>query len=271
MNPISLKQLYKRLRSTIRNYMDDREIYESAIIGIKKYNSIFNTYPDTVIDIGAHIGSVSFYALEHNASNVIAIEADLNNFTQLFKNLFSCKLKKGQVLCCLNRAFDSTTNKYKPLYICVFGNTGQRSIAYNADLLTKGIAQVVQTINLKDIFKENIRDHVIVDYLKIDIEGGEYAALPLTNETEKYLKRVKFIDIEFHPIPKEKNKYFNYEKFMKNFKGAITHTNIIEAYIEFLDKCGFKRDDRISTYSCADEFKNGYKLCVPNQFMMERA
>ena len=246
--------LFKELYRTYQDYRDDKWIFNQAIGGIKEYKKRFNKYPKTVIDIGAHRGGFSMYALNKGAK-VLAIEASAQNYIKLSSNLSKYDPKQYKII---NKAIAANNGTIRKLYIFEKGNSGQRSIAFNnkQKILKRCLTQYVLTIDLNHIFRDNfIKNKLFIDYLKIDIEGSEYEALPISDTTKKLLQYIKFLDIEFHPML---SPFFNKEKM--NLPFIDRKRNIVEQYIEFFIDCGF----RVNDYKSDNEYKDGFKLCTYN-------
>lgn len=255
--------LFNYLKKAYNEYADYRFISKDAVKGIKKYKKIMGKYPKTIIDIGAHKGSVTLFGLKHGAKGVLAIEAFITNFAELRKNLSEIKLKYGQAFECINVALAGEKDKIREFYIFEKGNTGQRSMVFNnkEKIIKKCIISYVKTIDIHQIFNHDLFKTTfkavprrIIDYFKIDIEGGEYEAIPLDNKTREYFSRVRFLDIEFHPI---KPPFFSTEEAIKDIPYIDKEINITKQYIEFFNSCGFESELK--------NYENGYKLCTYNK------
>lgn len=249
--------LFKELYRTYDEYKEDKWIFNQAISGLIEYKICFGKYPKTVIDIGAHRGGFTMYALDKSAK-VLGIEASVNNYSKLTINLSKYDPNKYDIL---NRALAANNATIRKFYIFDRGNSGQRSLAFNnrQKILKRCSSQYVLTIDFQHILEHKFfKEEIIIDYLKIDIEGGEYEGIPLSNETKKFLQKVKFIDIEFHPLL---SPFFDKEKI--NLPFVNKKRNIVEQYIEFLIDCGF----RVTDYKSDNEYKDGFKLCTYNHNM----
>jgi FkbM family methyltransferase len=255
--------LFKYLKKAHNDYDDYRFIAKNAVKGIKKYRRILKHYPYTIIDVGAHKGSVSLYGLKHGAKDVLAIEAFITNFMELRENLSKIKLKKDQKYELMGVALAGERDQIRKFYIYEKGNTGQRSLVFNnkEKILKKCVTHYVKTVDIHQLFNHKIFEtgfkHMpfrIIDYLKVDIEGSEYEAFPLTEETKKYFQRVRFLDIEFHPI---KPPFFSTEEAIAHIEHINKNENITRQYIRFFNSCGFKSELK--------NYQNGYKLCTFNR------
>jgi FkbM family methyltransferase len=122
----------------------------------------------TVIDIGAHVGyyAVLFSKLTGDKGKVYAFEADADNFILLEKNV-----GRRQNVCLINQAVsnqDGFIDFYK-----IQSNTGCHSLIAPSKSQTEKISVPTTTI---DSFIEKNK-LAKIDFIKIDIEGGEYLAL----------------------------------------------------------------------------------------------
>jgi len=145
---------------------------------------------DTVVDIGAHIGTFSVLAAT-SASNVrvFSYEPDPTNFDFLTQNIRLNNLRN-----------------VKAFPLAVAGNRGSTKLftapADDAHS-TVGLAGVsvssryvdVRCITLEDVIHEVGR----CDFLKINCEGAEYEILMKT--PEKSLRAIRKMSIDCHPIP----------------------------------------------------------------------
>ncbi len=176
-------------------------IQNNAKEGIDRFYDLFHRYPRSVIDIGAHVGGCACYAIEKGAKNVIAIEADKENFLEMVARQRKNSVENIKFIPLYN-AFSSTCHKDINLIIPEKSNSGQRSICYSPDApaLTSGYKiNTVETINLdKLLLYIEMLNIDMIDYLKVDIEGAEFKALPMSDKTKKFFSTVNYIDIELH-------------------------------------------------------------------------
>ena len=136
----------------------------------------------TVLDIGAHIGAFSRFAIENGAKKVIAIEPQKDNYAMLFKNKITDKM------ICLNHAVIEDDSKTKTLYVNRKPNKGMNSLIRVEDY----DKEIVQCINFSELL-ERYKPTVI----KIDIEGYEYNLFDHEKKLPEYIKQLA---IEFHFI-----------------------------------------------------------------------
>src|SRR4030043_2166619 len=105
-------------------------IQNNAKEGIDRFYDLFHRYPKSVIDIGAHVGGCACNAIEKGARNVIAIEADKENFLELLLKENHLEDHDCKFIPLFN-AFSNTCHKDINLIIPEQSNSGQRSICYD--------------------------------------------------------------------------------------------------------------------------------------------
>lgn len=158
----------------------DKEIWHS-IVTHNEYN-ITDNWNGTVIDIGGHIGSFSYFMLQHKqAHKAIVVEPDPDNFRVLSYNL--------QQFISSNKAIAINAGIGPPetKLICagnIPDNTGGINYIPNPD-------GIIDTIPLDSLI-ELAGDTPIL--LKLDCEGCEYDAL----ENCKLLNKISAMIGEFH-------------------------------------------------------------------------
>lgn len=171
----------------------DAETFELIVEG-NDYNLPARFNPDDiVIDIGAHIGSFSYAALDRGAGKIYAYEAHRENHFIAAKNL----ARFGARVSCRHQAVWRSDQPLQRLYtddLAGIKNTGGVSVLYNDE------GESVETISLDqilftatDAFQRPIR------LLKIDCEGSEYPIL----FTSTHLHVVEEICGEYHDVAPE--------------------------------------------------------------------
>jgi len=223
----------------------NRDILVNACFGFDQYKKDFGRIPYSVIDIGAHIGGLTLRAMEQDVPYILAIEADGENYNYLAENVKRQTKRigyKGYVEY-LHKAFCNTSGDIVELIVpCDYGgNSGQRSLYYSKtamNIYKSYTIKHVKTINIDDII-EKIESYGVytIDFFKCDIEGAEFAAMPMHNRTKEFLSHVKYMDIELHPWIN--TDYYNPDLFFDIHKEFDKDKRIIGQYIEFLRDCGF--------------------------------
>ena len=167
---------------------------------------------DTVIDIGAHIGRYTIVSskLVGKTGKVVAIEADLNTFQLLKRNV----------------ALNNLTNVL-PLNIAVFSTKTRiklyeqsASAKYNSLILTRA----KQTEKYAEINADTL-DSILelneinqVNWIKIDVEGAEFEVLKGATKTLSH-ENISLL-IEIHNID-DSNHYDNIVDFLKHYSYEI--------------------------------------------------
>lgn len=118
---------------------------------------------DTIIDVGAHIGSFSIFAARRaREGRVYSFEPDPDNYEQLKKNVIANNLKN--ITTTRKAVFNSSGTSY--LY-------KDKNNSAEHGLYRKNTQRIeISTISIEDIFKQNNIDKC--DLLKLDCEGTEY-------------------------------------------------------------------------------------------------
>lgn len=143
-----------------------------------------------VVDVGAHIGSFSLYAVsKRKARRVVSYEPCPDNFEMLKMNVESNNL--NEVISPVPKAV-AGKHEFRTLYLSEF--SGSHS-------LFSGVGKAIQVecVTLKEVLDDNGIDHV--DFLKLDCEGAEYEILQTIDEST--LNRINMVGMEFHGHPRE--------------------------------------------------------------------
>lgn len=157
---------------------------------------------DFVLDLGGNIGVFAHRAETRGASKVISFEPLTPTFDCLNQN-------KGLKTVIYKNAVSSkngfTTFKIHTDFTHIGGGT-----SHNQDLLLGDkeeiYSEVVFNVNINDIFDSYNKK---IDFMKIDIEGGEVDVL--TNITDDNLLSLRCLSAEFHKT------YNEFEIFQQNF------------------------------------------------------
>lgn len=180
---------------------------------------------DTVIDIGAHVGSLSLFMAKLGVDRILAIEPIKENIEMLRSNIEANQLEDRITI--LPIAVDSTSGD---IFLAreTFDTSGQYS-KYNSSGIVR---EKCESKSFTDILKSFSH----VDYLKIDIEGAEFEILPPLPEIATLLERVRFLDLDIHD-PTNPD-YFRLE-WPFEFKYYSNRETATRELIEFLMNCGF--------------------------------
>ena len=145
-----------------------------------------------VIDIGAHIGTVTLRCAVERGCQVYAYEPSGESFALLVENVGLNGLEDR--VSCFNQAIGG---RYETRDFYVEETHGSTSLYLGdnpdfADLHLK--VERVQCTTLKRIFEDNGIEHC--DVLKMDCEEAEREVF--TEEAEPYFKRVDYLMLEWH-------------------------------------------------------------------------
>ncbi len=133
-----------------------------------------------IIDCGANMGlSVLFFAKNYPGSTIIAFEPEPPIYDVLEKNITSYKL---QNVTAVKKAVWNSETTLEFYTDKGMGGSVENSFSNQAPVL-------VETVRLKDYLDKP------VDFLKMDIEGSEYAVLV---DCKDELKNIQNIFIEYH-------------------------------------------------------------------------
>jgi FkbM family methyltransferase len=151
---------------------------------------------DCIIDVGAHVGTFALAAADRGAKLVIAIEPDPQNYLKLCQNITGNRL--NHIIVPLPLA--ATVRGWQDVILRRAGvNSGQRSVAF------KDTFPGVHVRSL-DFWNFSWNSGHRIDYLKIDIEGGEWELLS-DQRARSILSYVGYVNIEGHPLDNER--FFN--------------------------------------------------------------
>ncbi len=175
---------------TFRPYTDDEVIFQSVYVRNEYQLPDTLQTEDIILDIGMHIGSFCYAALQRGSHHVYGFEAEADNYTCAVNNLQMF----GERIHLYHKAVWRSDRKMDTLYFTASldqANTGGGNVVW-AD---KG--QAVEVVAFDDIINqvtENGKKRVKL--VKIDCEGSEYPIL-LTART---LHLVDAICGEFHEM-----------------------------------------------------------------------
>ncbi len=141
--------------------------WEQAVQKVYDHPSVHVNDGDIVIDCGAHIGGFTRTALLAGARLVVAVEPEKSN-TLAFRRNFAEALKNGRVILVEKGVWDK--KGILPLHLSNTGDSHSVSIPQNS-----GRDQVIELTTIDSLSTELKLPRV--DFIKIDIEGGERNAL----------------------------------------------------------------------------------------------
>jgi FkbM family methyltransferase len=143
-----------------------------------------------VVDMGANIGyyTLLFARLVGEKGKVYAFEPDKDNFAILKKNV-QINGYKNVVL--VNKAVSDKTGKTK-LYISADNNADHR--IYSSDEKRKYVT--IETVKIDEYFKDS---KIKINFIKLDIQGAEWAALNGMQQLIKRSRKIKLVT-EYSPI-----------------------------------------------------------------------
>ncbi len=191
----------------VRAYSSDISCLQSITME-NEYFPYFNVMPgDTVIDIGANIGSFSVsVAYREPSAKIYAIEPVKNNYNLLCQNI---ELNHLTNVSPINVAI---SDKREELTIYHgLGSWFASGSFYKVDATDPHSSEEVSCITLEDIFIENEIGNC--DFLKMDCEGAEYKIL--FSLSDELLRKIKKIAIEFHNFESD-NKQHDIVKFLES-------------------------------------------------------
>lgn len=210
---------------------------------------------NVVVDVGAHIGSLSIATALQGAKHVFAVEPSYSNY-QLLKKFI---------------VFNGVEDVVTPIMVAVSnksgvdilrggGTPGQKSLVYDADKFSSPV-EAVPTVTLEGLVSTilELTGSDVIDYLKIDVEGAEFKIL-FREECLKVFPQIKFLDIDVHS-PTNLNFYSSHvidDLIERGFVFALETAS--SDLVEFLVEHGFtlvKSDTIDGGRSGNFHFRNG--------------
>ena len=167
----------------------------------------FKSVPDfnpltanTIIDVGAHLGSFSLKAVTLNPlMKVVAIEASSDNFRLLKQNIEINHLE--QTIKALNIALSDKTGE-EVLYM------SNESWGHSTTRENSSKPETVEALTLEDLFLRNQIESC--DLIKFNCEGSEFKILLST--PQELFKKVKMMIVLFHEdLEEQYNRYDLYK------------------------------------------------------------
>jgi FkbM family methyltransferase len=151
--------------------------------------------PKVIIDLGANVGyTLSHFAHLYPNARIIGLELDRDNFAMAQQNIGWCAHRVALI----NAAIWSSDGIVK------FSGPGEDAFHVDAALSAaqapRSAERTARSISMPSLLAQHGID--FVDYIKMDIEGGE--AELLLNADCSWLKRVGSMKIELHHVPYDK-------------------------------------------------------------------
>jgi len=194
-----------------QNFINQR--WES--INFKIYKKYIN-FKTNYYDVGAWIGPTFFIAASLSPKKIYSFEPDIKAFRELKKNiLYNKKNLKKIIINTYNKAA-YTKNCNKKLYIPI-GQDGNSISSLVKKKIIKYSVHNIKCLNFFDFLNnKNLNSN---DFIKIDIEGGEYELIPFVG---KIIRKTKpNIYLSLHPFLLNGffNKIINNNKLLSSLRG----------------------------------------------------
>ena len=184
----------------------------------------FKGRKDVFVDIGASMGCVSLCAAVTGFKKVFAYEPNPASFSCLKTNI----RQNGYEKIVYAFPYGITSSSLSSMELCQGGeHAGQVGFYYkNKDNKS--------TFNTKTKrFVDVLKDAGAIDFLKVDIEAGEFDIFRRSEEVRNALNNVGAIDIELHAPT-------NHEYFDETLKfETYNNEDACHELIQFLINCGF--------------------------------
>ena len=146
-------------------------------------------YPgDVVIDVGAHIGTVSIPIATKVGANghVYAFEANPNTYELLQRNIEINNL--GQCISAYNCVVTDRTGRY------IFTHKEKNTGASFLTLVRNGEGQKNNCVSL-DMWFDTVSRHERIDFMKIDVEGMELSVIQCAKSIIRRSMPVLYVEI----------------------------------------------------------------------------
>lgn len=172
-----------------REFMYDRNPYREIF-----FEEIYKTnYKDAfVLDIGAHKGYFTIYALLNGATKVYSFEPSNFNFQFLEKNV---RLNNFAAKTTLVNAAVAKESGLRDFFI-MQSSASHSLLARHDRRIIKKVRVLAVSIN--KVFANVAKEGQKIIF-KLDVEGGEYEILPAI--TDEYLPLINKFFVEYHDIP----------------------------------------------------------------------
>ena len=164
-----------------------------------KYGKLEIKPGDTVIDLGANIGSFTVLAGIKGAKKIVAVEPHPDTIELLKKNIETNSSFFTEPVTLFEGAVMGNGESKAPLYICNDPcGSGSHTLSLDVTDNPEGFKHIeVKVTSLDELIKNTIGDEGMIDFLKLDIEGAEYEVLMTCHS----LPRIRQISMEWHHGP----------------------------------------------------------------------
>ena len=187
-------RLRNGLRLVARPQSSDTHIIRS-IVGKKNYlpEPLKLSRGDTVVDIGAHIGTFTLTAAAAvSPGRVLACEPEPGNYSLLSENV---SLNKATHVTLIHKAIAGSAGSL-PFHVVEGRRTGMHSLLPVHERFTTRTIQV-PAITLEQLLTQEKVERI--DFLKLDCEGAEHQIFDSLDDG--LLSKIRQIAMEFHPRP----------------------------------------------------------------------
>lgn len=190
-----------------------------------------------LVDVGAHVGLVALRGYLAGFRKIYCYEPSGESYELLQQNFQEVVGPDLPGIQLHNLAVTDHSGQDFTLYdYDVVGdqggsNTGMRSAGYRYSM-RKPHSQVL-TVGLEDV----LSCHESIEYLKVDIEGGEYTAFCPTETLRELLGRVQNLSVELHSVADPT--FFDVEAFERTHPYYSSAESAGPELIDFLQSCGF--------------------------------
>jgi len=169
--------------------------FELAVLDVSKHIGLRES--DTILDVGANIGSASVPAAVTTGCEILVIEPSSENLQLLLENI-----KQNDVRALVFK-FAITSEKFSNRYLQLFdrsGNSGAKSLNsdWNVGVTESEESEYVPTRTIDQLYRAN-EQFANIKLVKIDVEGLEYdvisGAAEFLNNVRPYIIMEYRIDI----------------------------------------------------------------------------
>jgi FkbM family methyltransferase len=168
-----------------------QEYYDLETLWQIYFHSVYpvRSTDDVIIDAGANVGLFTCWAASRNPrANIFAVEPSLDNFERLLEHVRANGFESRV------RAFQMALSSSQSTAWLSERASASQMLHLTDDCAPGSVA--VPALSLVDLLAQIPQEHI--DFLKMDIEGSEYAVL-LSAGAEQ-LSRIRRISVEYHQL-----------------------------------------------------------------------